>query len=119
MAARAAIFSHLTRFISKIIVGSGLMTILKLLIMVVWSMLCLTVYIGLLPIFLVFLLVPETSFAYIDPGAGSLFIQLLLGGVAGFLVLMKLYWKRILEFFGKSKPEDPQTLTEKTTDPDA
>ena len=30
--------------------------------------------------------------AYMDPGTGSLFLQLLLGGVAGAALIVKLYW---------------------------
>jgi len=33
--------------------------------------------------------------AYIDPGSGSVLLQLLLGGVAGVAVVAKLYWERI------------------------
>ena len=33
--------------------------------------------------------------AYVDPGSGSLILQLLLGGVASGLVMVKMYWKRI------------------------
>lgn len=40
--------------------------------------------------------------AYIDPSAGSLLLQLLLGGVAGLAVIVKLYWRRITSFFGRS-----------------
>jgi hypothetical protein len=35
--------------------------------------------------------------AYLDPGSGSMLIQLLLGGVAGVAVILKLYWRRILD----------------------
>jgi hypothetical protein len=35
--------------------------------------------------------------AYIDPGSGSMMLQLLLGGVAGFIVIVKLYWRRVSE----------------------
>ena len=34
-------------------------------------------------------------FAYIDPGAGTLITQLVLGGVAGLLVLVKVFWVRM------------------------
>lgn len=34
----------------------------------------------------------ETTHAYIDPGSGSIFLQVLFGGVAGVLVLAKVYW---------------------------
>jgi len=46
-------------------------------------------------------LAPATSaHAYIDPGSGSMLLQLLLGGVAGLVVLAKLYWQRLLRLFG-------------------
>jgi hypothetical protein len=37
--------------------------------------------------------------AYIDPGTGSMMLQLLLGGVAGALVVGKLYLRRAGELF--------------------
>ena len=44
--------------------------------------------------------------AYIDPGTGSMLLQLILGGVAGFFVIMRLFWHRILALVGirKEKP---------------
>jgi hypothetical protein len=33
--------------------------------------------------------------SYIDPGAGSLLLQALAGGVAGAMVVGKLYWSRV------------------------
>jgi len=45
--------------------------------------------------------------AYIDPGTGSLILQLLLGGVAGIWVAFKVWGKRIKAFFrGEEKQED-------------
>ena len=41
-----------------------------------------------------------TPLAYLDPGTGSLFLQLLLGGIAGLVVILKLYWHKILSFLG-------------------
>jgi hypothetical protein len=35
--------------------------------------------------------------AYLDPGSGSMMLQLLLGGVAGIAVVFKLYWRRLSE----------------------
>jgi uncharacterized membrane protein YsdA (DUF1294 family) len=32
---------------------------------------------------------------YVDPGTGSLVVQIILGGVAGALVAGKLFWHRI------------------------
>ncbi len=37
--------------------------------------------------------------AYIDPSAGSVLLQLLLGGLAGVLVALRLYWNRLSGFF--------------------
>jgi hypothetical protein len=37
-----------------------------------------------------------TVFAYLDPGTGSMLVQLLVGGVAAAAVTAKLYWHRIL-----------------------
>jgi hypothetical protein len=33
--------------------------------------------------------------AYLDPGSGSMLVQLLLGGVAGAAVIVKLGWHRL------------------------
>jgi hypothetical protein len=49
------------------------------------------------------LLIPTQVFAYIDPGSGSMLLQLLLGGVAGLAVIVKLFWHRLLAFFGVKK----------------
>ena len=37
--------------------------------------------------------------AYLDPGTGSILLQMLLGGVAGGLVVIRLYWARIKSWF--------------------
>ena len=38
------------------------------------------------------------AWAYLDPGTGSMMLQLLLGGVAGAMVVGKLYWQRLREY---------------------
>jgi hypothetical protein len=43
------------------------------------------------------------AFAYIDPGSGGMMMQLLLGGVAGVAVLVRLYWQRFTTFIGVRK----------------
>jgi hypothetical protein len=40
------------------------------------------------------------AYAYLDPGSGSMMMQLLLGGVAGGVVLVRMYWNRLLTRFG-------------------
>ena len=37
--------------------------------------------------------------AYLDPGSGSMLVQLLLGGVAGAAVILKLGWQRFKDVF--------------------
>ena len=39
------------------------------------------------------------AFAYVDPGSGSILLQLLLGGIAGVGVIVKLYWRRFKDRF--------------------
>ncbi|MBI5595443.1 MAG: hypothetical protein HY928_05070 [Elusimicrobia bacterium] len=34
--------------------------------------------------------------AYLDPGSGSMLVQLAAAGFAGLVVLIKLYWKRLV-----------------------
>jgi len=51
--------------------------------------------------FLLFSTIP--AYAYLDPGSGSMILQLLLGGVAALVVILKLYWNRFLSLFGIGK----------------
>jgi hypothetical protein len=41
----------------------------------------------------------DQAFAYLDPGSGSMMLQLLFGGVAGVAVIVKLYWKSLVNLF--------------------
>lgn len=45
--------------------------------------------------------------AYIDPGTGSMILQVVLGGIAGIWVILKLFGQRILAFFGKKPKDEP------------
>jgi hypothetical protein len=45
-------------------------------------------------------------FAYIDPSAGGMLMQLLLGGTAGVLVIGRLLWSRIRRLLGRPDPPD-------------
>lgn len=54
--------------------------------------------------------VGDLRLAYLDPGAGSLVLQGLIAFAAGALVTLRLYWKRILAFFGRGGDEaEPPT----------
>jgi hypothetical protein len=46
-------------------------------------------------------------FAYVDPGSGSMLLQLLLGGVAGVAVAIRMYWHRVRSFFGSRSDNPP------------
>ena len=55
-----------------------------------------------LPI-LTLLACPSLAYAYVDPGAGSMLLQLVLGGVAGFFVLFRLCKQKMLKLVGFGK----------------
>ena len=44
--------------------------------------------------------------AYLDPGTGSMILQMILGGIAGAAMVARLYWKRIREIFGFRDAEE-------------
>ena len=46
--------------------------------------------------------------AYLDPGSGSMILQILAGGVAAVAVTAKLYWNRLLRFL-RIKKDEPET----------
>jgi len=58
------------------------------------------------------ILFPLPALAYIDPGAASILLQVLIGGVAGGLVFLKLYWQRIKTMFTKKKTTAKQSNDE-------
>jgi hypothetical protein len=39
------------------------------------------------------------AYAYLDPATGSILLQGLLAGVAGLVVVLRLYWARVTAFF--------------------
>ena len=48
---------------------------------------------------------PKTALAYLDPGTGSILLQVLIGGMAGLVVIGKLYWHRFKDLLGLAKKE--------------
>jgi len=55
--------------------------------------------------------VPLSVLVYIDPGTGSIILQALVATVVGAAIAVKLFWHRLLKFFGLRKGI--------TTDPEA
>ena len=47
--------------------------------------------------------------AYLDPGTGSMLLQVLLGGFAAVGVIAKLYWHRLASLFGSKNAGPPPT----------
>ena len=47
----------------------------------------------------IFLIFPNLSEAYLDPGAGSYILQMLLAGALGLMFTIKLYISKIKSFF--------------------
>ncbi|GAF94702.1 unnamed protein product [marine sediment metagenome] len=50
-------------------------------------------------IILVILLFPCYLLAYLDPGTGSYIIQMVLAGIVGTLFVIKIYWKKVKNYF--------------------
>ena len=48
----------------------------------------------------------RTVFAYLDPGSGSMMLQVIAGGLAAAAVTLKVYWHRLLVFLRIRKPEE-------------
>jgi hypothetical protein len=79
----------------------GLSTMMKLFIFVatLWLLLFLT----------------NPVYAYLDPGTGSMMLQIVLGGVAGLVVIIRLFWHQLLALFGIGKDKKTD-LNQSTTD---
>jgi len=52
-----------------------------------WPILVITLILGQFSI--------SNAFAYIDPGSGSMIVQMLIGALFGAGILVKLYWQKI------------------------
>jgi hypothetical protein len=53
--------------------------------------------------FIFLALISEPVFAYLDPGTGSMLLQVILGGIAAVGVALKLFWHKIRVALGGSK----------------
>ncbi|HXV84976.1 MAG TPA: hypothetical protein VEG60_34460 [Candidatus Binatia bacterium] len=52
---------------------------------------------------------PQEALAYLDPGSGSMMLQLLLGGVVGVLAILKLYWNTFAGLFRRKRRQEDST----------
>ncbi|MDE2667091.1 MAG: hypothetical protein OXI69_13160 [Acidobacteriota bacterium] len=53
---------------------------------------------------LYWLLFPPPTYAYIDPGTGSYILQVVIAGLLGALVSLRIYWARIKAFLKGNPP---------------
>ena len=47
-----------------------------------------------------------TAHAYLDPGTGTMILHILLGGIAGMVVMLKLNWYKVKVLFGRRGAKD-------------
>ena len=57
----------------------------------------------------------QPAHAYMDPGTGSMILQIILGGVAGMMIAGKLFWHRLLILF-RIRKENPDSVTKTESD---
>jgi hypothetical protein len=55
------------------------------------------------------LTISDPAHAYLDAGSASLIVQMIAGGAAGALVVLKLYWQKIAGIFRNDKPKNDGT----------
>ncbi len=75
-------------------------------------------------VFFALLIGTEPAWAYLDPGTGSLILQSLIAGIAGALVVWRLYWAQLKTFLakvfsrGRAQPAADKTLDDAREDSD-
>jgi hypothetical protein len=50
----------------------------------------------------VLLISVQEAYAYLDPGTGSMILQGLIGGIAGGLFAIRVYWGKLKSRFGRT-----------------
>jgi hypothetical protein len=71
---------------------------------------------GLLWLVLAWVATAGEALAYLDPGTGSAVIQMVIAGVMGALFVVKMYWRKLVAFFGGSSRESQQAEPKAATD---
>lgn len=54
----------------------------------------------------VFFIPTRTAYAYLDPGSGSLLLQILVAGAVGALITFRVWWKRLAGLFTGNKASE-------------
>ena len=70
-------------------------------------------YFLLLIFFLIVFGFSKSAWAYLDPGTGSMVLQLLLGGIAGAIVILNLYWQQFVSLFRRDSQKESENSSSK------
>lgn len=60
-------------------------------------------------ILIVGLIFSQSAAAYLDPGTGSLILQMLIAGIVGAMFTIKLYWYKLKAFIARLLGEEKET----------
>lgn len=55
----------------------------------------------------------NTSYAYIDPGSGSMVLQVLIASILGVLTAVKIYWSKLKNFFSRNSDTNTNEESER------
>jgi hypothetical protein len=55
---------------------------------------------------------PTGALPYLDPGSGSIIIQMLIAALLGVGLIVRTQWGRIKKLFGRGKPENEEDESE-------
>lgn len=58
---------------------------------------------------LIVLMSPISAYAYVDPSAGSMILQMILAGFVGVIMVCKMYWRRLLKMFCKTSSKSSES----------
>lgn len=61
----------------------------------------------------------SSAHAYLDPGTGSIILQVILGGFAGVALAGRLYWNKLLAILGLGRKPDEQHAISDAAETDA
>ncbi len=57
---------------------------------------------------------PGQAYAYLDPGTGSMLIQMLIGGVVAAMFTIKMYWYQLKLFIKRKLGKEDAQLSEES-----
>ena len=63
--------------------------------------------------FFCIILSTDSSHAYIDPGSGSMILQVLIASILGILTAVKIYWAQLKSFFSRKSDTNASEETKK------